>query len=148
MELFAMLSHEIRTPMNGIIGMTDLMMTTDMNEQQQYYMEIIESSNSKLLQFLNDVLDFSKMEAGKLLIEKKNRSTLSPHWKRASICSPPRLLRKKSGGYSECGFGDSPVCSGGCSQDSPDYHEYRKQRPEVHPRRGNPDRAEILACSP
>lgn len=71
MELFAMLSHEIRTPMNGIIGMTDLMMTTDMNEQQQYYMEIIESSNSKLLQFLNDVLDFSKMEAGKLLIEKE-----------------------------------------------------------------------------
>lgn len=71
MDLFAMLSHEIRTPMNGIIGMTDLMMTTEMDEQQQYYMEIIESSNAKLLQFLNDVLDFSKMEAGKLVIEKE-----------------------------------------------------------------------------
>lgn len=71
LDLFAMLSHEIRTPMNGIISMTDLMMTTEMNEQQQYYMEIIESSNTKLLQFLNDVLDFSKMEAGRLYIEKE-----------------------------------------------------------------------------
>ncbi|NQX49673.1 response regulator [Paenibacillus tritici] len=71
LDLFAMLSHEIRTPMNGIISMTDLMMTTDMNEEQRYYMEIIESSNAKLLQFLNDVLDFSKMEAGKLFIEKE-----------------------------------------------------------------------------
>lgn len=71
LDLFAMLSHEIRTPMNGIIGMTDLMMTTEMNEQQKYYMEIIESSNAELLKFLNDVLDFSKMEAGQLFIEKE-----------------------------------------------------------------------------
>lgn len=71
MDLFAMLSHEIRTPMNGIMGITDLMMTTELTEQQKYYMEIIESSNIRLLQFLNDFLDFSKMEAGRLIIERE-----------------------------------------------------------------------------
>jgi signal transduction histidine kinase len=68
-DLFAMLSHEIRTPMNGIVSMTDLMMTTEMTEQQQFYMEIINTSNTRLMEFLNDVLDFSKMEAGKLSFE-------------------------------------------------------------------------------
>ncbi|MRN51714.1 GAF domain-containing hybrid sensor histidine kinase/response regulator [Paenibacillus monticola] len=70
-DLFTMLSHEIRTPMNGIVGMTDLMMTTEMNEQQKYYMEIINESNTRLLEFLNDVLEFSKMEAGKMDIEEE-----------------------------------------------------------------------------
>jgi len=70
-DLFSMLSHEIRTPMNGIVGMTDLMMTTEMNEQQKYYMEIINESNTRLLEFLNDVLEFSKMEAGQLTVEEE-----------------------------------------------------------------------------
>lgn len=70
-DLFSMLSHEIRTPMNGIVGMTDLMMTTEMNEQQQYYMEIINESNTRLLEFLNDILEFSKMENGQLTAEEE-----------------------------------------------------------------------------
>lgn len=70
-DLFTMLSHEIRTPMNGIVGMTDLMMTTEMNEQQKYYMEIINESNTRLLEFLNDVLEYSKMEAGQLTVEEE-----------------------------------------------------------------------------
>ncbi|KGE18655.1 ATP-binding protein [Paenibacillus wynnii] len=70
-DLFSMLSHELRTPMNGIVGMTDLMLTTEMNEQQKYYMEIINESNSRLLEFLNDMLEFSKMEAGELSVEEE-----------------------------------------------------------------------------
>jgi len=68
-DLFSMLSHEIRTPMNGIVGMTDLMMTTELNEQQKYYMEIINESNTRLLEFLNEVLEFSRMEAGQLTVD-------------------------------------------------------------------------------
>jgi|GEM_PF-2528848 len=71
-QFLANMSHEIRTPINGIVGMSYLVLQTDLAPRQKSYIEKIEESSKSLLAIINDILDLSKIESGKLVIDKVN----------------------------------------------------------------------------
>lgn len=93
-EFLANMSHEIRTPMNGIIGMTNLALEHASNGEQLEQLHIVKESAESLLAILNDILDLSKIEAGKLEV---NPADFSPHNLLANVCHPQEVRALERG---------------------------------------------------
>ena len=68
----ASMSHEIRTPLNGVLGFTEVVLGSDLSEEQRRHLELVKSSGEILIHIINDLLDFSKIESGQMVIENKN----------------------------------------------------------------------------
>ena len=68
-NFLATMSHEIRTPLNGVLGMAEILATSELSERQQYQLDVIRNSGENLLELINEILDFSKIEAGHLSLE-------------------------------------------------------------------------------
>ncbi|WP_180236484.1 hybrid sensor histidine kinase/response regulator [Marinicella litoralis] len=87
-DFLAQVSHEVRTPMNGILGMNELLLDTDLNDEQRLYASAVAESGDHLLHIINDILDLSKIEAGELVLEHRllNLQTLLDEVVKSFVC--------------------------------------------------------------